>query len=126
MAIAPWFVVLVLLVVGAVRVAFAVAHAAVYLAIAKELRRHVRERVARAGVWLATAALALPLFGLVWGADAAITIWRETPPGGMRRVVEIPFLVGGLATLELVPALLLTGILVVMLVLAQRSTARRG
>ncbi len=126
MTLAPWFVVLVLVVVGVLRLSFAAVHAGVYLAIAKELRRYASAPVARAGVWVARAALTLPLLGLAWGADAAITIWRESPPGGMRRVVEIPVLVGGLAILEILPALLVVGILVWMLVLAQRKAARGG
>ena len=81
---------LVLLVLALARLAFAAAHASIYLHLARRFWRIAKTGLPRFGATAALVAVALPLFGVAWALQAAITTWRSTPPEGWRGSSRFP------------------------------------
>ena len=124
MTIPSVFVIAVLGFVVLLRLAFGVAHASVYRWFSRQFAR-ARGRLAGVGKTLSLLALLLPVVGFVSEIMRMVSTYQDMPPGGMRRIIEIPFLVLAGVLLEFVLGLVLSGVLLALLWLQGRLVKGR-
>jgi hypothetical protein len=77
------------------------------------------------GKTLSLLALLLPVVGFVSEIVRMVSSYQDMPPGGMRRIVEIPFLVLAGVVFESVLGLVLSGVLLALLWLQGRLVKGR-
>jgi hypothetical protein len=113
------FLIAVLGFVALLRLAFGVAHASVYRWFSRQFAR-ASGRLAVVGKTLSLAALLLPAGGFVSTIVGMVSAYQALPPGGLRRLVEIPILVLAGMLFESVLGLVVSGMLLALLWLQGR------
>lgn len=120
----PSLVVLAVLgVVVVLRGAFGVGHGAIYLSLNRLFPR-TGGWYSAAGKGLSRLALLLPVGGFVASLVGMVASYREKPPGGLRRIVEIPFEVLAGVLFEALLGLAIAGALLGLLWAAGRKGGR--
>ena len=107
------------------RLAFGLGHLALYVAIHRLFAR-LTGAVGRVGRGLSRLALLLPVGGFVATLVEVVSSYREMPPGGMRRIVELPVLVVGSVVIEAMVGLVVVGVLMAVLWLGGARRGRAG